>query len=294
MLLDLTLKNYTLCQQIAYFFVWLSEQTTIISLYGIKLLVVRKGVYLLNGTSSILRSRRQPHSVPSMSMWDCGWQSNTYVFNPTSISVSPVNIMPLILHIHFHLHTALTRTNGWSLGTFKKQCCVGNKGVVYKKKSTTPRRTDWPSVVMWLGLDRNCALLGCYAASSGNSFSDVSKQPIGPLFIGQESKKPSWILYPWNGTDRSSQNVGKQLPLRGGSLMSLWCDLLFKGRGVYMVLVGKPEGKRPLGRPRRRWEDNIRMDLQEVGLGYEDWIGLAQDRDRWRALVSAVRNLRVP
>ena len=52
--------------------------------------------------------------------------------------------------------------------------------------------------------------------------------------------------------------------------------------------------KRPLGRPRRRWEDNIRMDLQEVGLGYEDWIGLAQDRDKWRALVSAVRNLRVP
>ena len=67
-----------------------------------------------------------------------------------------------------------------------------------------------------------------------------------------------------------------------------------EGRGVYRVLVGKPEGKRPLGRPRRRWEDNIRMDLEEVGLGYEDWIGLAQDRDRWRALVSAVRNLRVP
>ena len=60
------------------------------------------------------------------------------------------------------------------------------------------------------------------------------------------------------------------------------------------MLVGKPEGKRPLGRPRRRWEDNIRMDLQEVGLGYEDWIGLAQDRDGWWALVSAVRNLRVP
>ena len=63
------------------------------------------------------------------------------------------------------------------------------------------------------------------------------------------------------------------------------------GRGVYRVLVGKPEGKRPLGRPRRRWEDNIRMDLQEVGLGYEDWIVLAQDRDRWRALVSAVNFL---
>ena len=65
-------------------------------------------------------------------------------------------------------------------------------------------------------------------------------------------------------------------------------------RGVYMVLLGKPEGKRPLGRPRRRWVDNIRMDLQEVGCGYMDWIGLAQDRDRWRTLVSAVMNLRVP
>ena len=67
-----------------------------------------------------------------------------------------------------------------------------------------------------------------------------------------------------------------------------------EGRGVYRVLVGKPKGKRPLGRPRRTCEDNIRMDLREVGLGYEDWIGLPQDRDRWRALVSAVRNLRVP
>ena len=65
-------------------------------------------------------------------------------------------------------------------------------------------------------------------------------------------------------------------------------------RGLYRVLVGKPEGKRPLGRPRRRWVDNIRMDLQEVGCGYMDWIGLAQYRDRWRALVSAVMNLRVP
>ena len=67
-----------------------------------------------------------------------------------------------------------------------------------------------------------------------------------------------------------------------------------EGRGVHRVLVGKPEGKRPLGGPRRRWEDNIKMDLQEVGGGCGDWMELAQDRDRWRALVSTVMNLRVP
>jgi len=65
-------------------------------------------------------------------------------------------------------------------------------------------------------------------------------------------------------------------------------------RGVYRVLVENPEGKRPLRRPRLRWVDNIRMDLQEVAYGYMDWIGLAQDRDRWRTLVTAVMNLRVP
>ena len=65
-------------------------------------------------------------------------------------------------------------------------------------------------------------------------------------------------------------------------------------RGVYRVLVGKPEGKRPLGRARHRWADNIRMDLQEVGCGYMDWIGLAQNRDRWQTLVSSGMNLRVP
>jgi len=65
-------------------------------------------------------------------------------------------------------------------------------------------------------------------------------------------------------------------------------------RGVYRVLVGKPEGKRPLRRPRRRWVDNIRTDLQVVGCGYMNWIGLAQNRDRWRTLVSAVMSLRVP
>jgi len=63
---------------------------------------------------------------------------------------------------------------------------------------------------------------------------------------------------------------------------------------VYRVLVGKPEGKSPLGRPRGRWMHNIRLALQEVGCGYMYWIGLGQDRDRWRTLVSAVMNLRVP
>ena len=67
-----------------------------------------------------------------------------------------------------------------------------------------------------------------------------------------------------------------------------------EGRGVHKVLVGKLEGKRPLGRPRRRREDNIKMDLLEVGRGCEDWMELAQDRDRWRALVSTVMSFRVP
>ena len=67
-----------------------------------------------------------------------------------------------------------------------------------------------------------------------------------------------------------------------------------EGRGVYRVLVRKPEGKRQLGRPRLRWENNIKMDLREVGGGCEDWMELAENRDRWRALVGTVMNLRVP
>jgi len=71
-------------------------------------------------------------------------------------------------------------------------------------------------------------------------------------------------------------------------------DRMGKGRGVYRVLLGRPEGKTPLGRPRRRWGDNNKMNLQEVGEGCEDWVELAHDRDRWQRLASTVMNLRVP
>jgi hypothetical protein len=70
--------------------------------------------------------------------------------------------------------------------------------------------------------------------------------------------------------------------------------ICFNGMSIRNLLVGKPEGKRPLGRPRRRWVDNIRMDFEEVGWGDVDWIGLAKDRNRWRSLVNSVLNLRVP
>jgi hypothetical protein len=72
------------------------------------------------------------------------------------------------------------------------------------------------------------------------------------------------------------------------------CSAYGEGRGVYRVLVGKPEVKGSLGRPKLRWNDNIKIDFQEVGCGVMDWIALAQDRDRWRALVNAVMNLPVP
>ena len=88
----------------------------------------------------------------------------------------------------------------------------------------------------------------------------------------------------WNGRSVPSNNVDSL-----GHVARMGEE-----RGVCRVLVGKPGGRRPLGRPRHRWADNIRMDLQEVGCGYMDWIGLAQDRDRWRTLVSAVMNFRVP
>ena len=90
----------------------------------------------------------------------------------------------------------------------------------------------------------------------------------------------------------SSPNIVRVIKSR----IMRWAGLVARmgeERGVYRVLVGKPEGKRPLGRPRRIWVDHIRMDLQEVGCGYMDWIGRAQDRDKWWTLVSAVMNLQV-
>jgi len=89
----------------------------------------------------------------------------------------------------------------------------------------------------------------------------------------------------------SSPNIVRVIKSRSWDRLGMW--RVWVRRGVYRVLLGKPEGRRPLGRPRRRWVD-VRMDLQEVGCGYMDWVGLAQDIDRWRTLVSAVMNLRIP
>ena len=87
----------------------------------------------------------------------------------------------------------------------------------------------------------------------------------------------------------TKQSGGQLLPHSAGHVARMGEE-----RGVYRVLLGKPEGGRPLGGTRLRWVDTIRMDLQEVVYGYMDWIGLAQDRDKWRTLMSAVMNLRVP
>ena len=116
------------------------------------------------------------------------------------------------------------------------------------------------------------------------------------------SKGKTLIFFPRSahficGITRNTVMSGSLSPRHGASSGIRWAGhvaRMVEGRGVHRVLVGKPVGKRPLGRPRRRWEDNIKMGLQEVGGDCGDWMELAQDRDRWRALVSTVMNLRVP
>ena len=111
----------------------------------------------------------------------------------------------------------------------------------------------------------------------------------------------SWVtIYQLAGRN-TEQPLGRHIELRLQRFF-ITCVLtsyvhycrMEEGSGVHKVLVGKPEGKRPLGRPRRRWEDNIKIYLEEVGRGCGDWMELAKDRDRWRALVSTVMNFRVP
>jgi len=90
----------------------------------------------------------------------------------------------------------------------------------------------------------------------------------------------------------SSPNIFRVIKIE--NIMGGACSTYGESSGIYRVLVGKPDGKRPLVRPRRRWEDNIKMDLQELVCGNMDWIDLTQDKDRWRAVVNAVMSLRVP
>jgi hypothetical protein len=108
--------------------------------------------------------------------------------------------------------------------------------------------------------------------------------PYKNKFVTKFSKEPrTWIIW-----INDLSNEGEEDEMGGA------CSTNGEKRNAYRLLVGKPEGRRLLGRPRRRWLDNIRMDLGEVGWGDVDCIGLAQDRDRWRALVNSVLNLRVP
>jgi hypothetical protein len=104
---------------------------------------------------------------------------------------------------------------------------------------------------------------------------------------------------PYKLPNKRNHNVGMDCTATsfiypGPSTLRLSFSSSFKECIVDNILVGKPEGRRPLGRPRHRWEDNIKMDLREIGFGNVDWIHLAQDRDRWRALVNTVMNLQVP
>ena len=116
-----------------------------------------------------------------------------------------------------------------------------------------------------------------------------------------ELSKPAWYIpllcVQWKTPDDGQKNCPKHVEFYSENKFEKSVHLVAhmgEERRVYRVLVGKPGGRRSLGKPRSKWVDNIRIDLKEVGCGYMDWIGLAQDRDRWRTLVSVVMNLRVP
>jgi len=124
---------------------------------------------------------------------------------------------------------------------------------------------------------------------------DVAFTPCLSEKISNTKRTELWCAFCWYGmTVRTALKYSRVVPTVFTFSVVVGGSMGEDRGGVYRVLVGKPEGKRPLGRPRRRWVDNIGMDLQEMGCGYMDWIGLAQDRDGWRTLVSAVMNLRVP
>ena len=147
-----------------------------------------------------------------------------------------------------------------------------------RHSSTTPKNKTSLCVLHFVTLERNLASLAVLV---------ISKEVLG-LNLSQDTV----LNEIFNGLCSSPNIVWviKSRRMRWAGHVARMGEEM----GVYRVLLGKPEGRRPLGRPRHRWVDNIRMDLQEVGCGYMDWIGLAQDRDRWRTLVSAVINLRVP
>ncbi|KAJ4441231.1 hypothetical protein ANN_11082 [Periplaneta americana] len=133
------------------------------------------------------------------------------------------------------------------------------------------------------------------AVDMGDSAVDTGGVSSVPAAV--ELQERDEVTGEWNNTELHALYSSPDIIRNINSRRLRWAGHVARmgeSRNAYRVLVGRPEGKRPLGRPRRRWEDNIKMDLREVGYDDRDWINLAQDRDRWRAYVRAAMNLRVP